>query len=227
MVKIAPSVLSADFSQLKNQINLVEKAGADWIHLDVMDGHYVPNITFGPLIIEGIRNLTQLPLDAHLMIENADRYIKDFVSAGVNNLTVHYEACPHLWNVIEKIHELGIQAGVTLNPATPVTLLEPVLNMVDLVLVMTVEPGFGGQKFIPEMVKKINWLYQYKLNNNLNYHIEVDGGIDAETTPLVVEAGANVLVAGNAIFNTKDIETAVYTLRDVANKAIAIRNKGK
>ncbi len=227
MVKIAPSVLSADFSQLKNQISLVEKAGADWIHLDVMDGHFVPNITFGTLIIEGIRNLTDLPLDAHLMIEHADRYLKDFVSAGVNNLTVHYEACPHLWNVIEKIHSMGIQAGVTLNPATPITLLEPVLNMVDLILVMTVEPGYGGQKFIPQMIKKINWLYQYKLDNNLNFHIQVDGGIDPVTTPIVVEAGANVLVAGNAIFKAKDIESAVNTLRDAADKAEMIRMKGR
>ncbi len=215
MVKIAPSVLSADFAYMSDQIQDAEKGGADWIHLDIMDGHFVPNITFGPFIIKSLRKLTNLTFDAHLMIENADLYLEDFKNAGVDQLTVHYEACPHLWSTIDKIHSLGLKAGVTLNPATPVSLIEPVLHKVELVLVMTVEPGFGGQKFIPEMLEKIQHLYQFKVMNGLDYHIQVDGGIDKETAPLVVNAGADVLVAGSAIFNNKDIKAAIDNLKAV------------
>ena len=213
MATIAPSVLSADFSCMADQIKQVEQGGGDWIHLDIMDGHFVPNITFGPFIIKSLRKLTNLTFDAHLMISNADDFITAFSDAGVNRLTVHYEACPHLWRTLDHIHEHGMKAGVTLNPATPVSLLEPVLHMVDLVLVMTVEPGFGGQKFIPEMLKKIEYLYRYKVTNKLSYHIEVDGGIDKHTAPLVVSAGADVLVAGNAIFNQGDIAAAIHEIR--------------
>ncbi len=216
MVKLAPSILSADFSRLSEQIKLVEKAGADWIHLDVMDGAFVPNITFGPLIISGVRKITDLVLDAHLMIENADYYLQAFKDAGVDQITVHVEACPHLWATIDKIHHLGLKAGVTLNPATPVSLIEPVLNKVELVLVMTVEPGFGGQSFIPEMLDKISALYEYKSTHHLSYHIQVDGGIDEKTAPLVVRAGADVLVSGSSIFGTNDVWTAAQNIKKVA-----------
>jgi len=217
MVKIAPSILNADFSQLSDQVTKIVEAGADWIHLDIMDGHFVPNITFGPFIVEGIRKLTDRPLDVHLMIENADFYIDDFKNAGADNITVHYEACPHLWRTIDKIHSLGIRAGVTLNPATPVTLLEPVLPNVDMVLVMTVEPGYGGQEFIPAMTQKIKYLHQYKVNHGLSFDIEVDGGIDTSTAPIVVKAGANVLVVGTFIFKNIDIRKALITIRSSAN----------
>jgi len=217
MVKIAPSILNADFSQLSDQVTKIVEAGADWIHLDIMDGHFVPNITFGPFIVEGIRKLTDRPLDVHLMIENADFYIDDFKNAGADNITVHYEACPHLWRTIDKIHSLGIRAGVTLNPATPVTLLEPVLPNVDMVLVMTVEPGYGGQEFIPAMTQKIEYLHQYKLNHGLSFDIEVDGGIDTSTAPIVVKAGANVLVVGTFIFKNIDIRKALITIRSSVN----------
>jgi ribulose-phosphate 3-epimerase len=217
MVKLAPSILSADFSKLSEQIQTVEAAGADWIHLDVMDGHYVPNITFGPLIIAGVRKITDLTLDAHLMIENADNYLELFKNAGVDQITVHVEACPHLWATIDKIHALGLKAGVTLNPATPVSLIESVLHKVELVLVMTVEPGFGGQIFISEMLDKIKTLYDYKKQHKLNYHIQVDGGIDETTAPLVARAGADVLVSGSSIFGTPDINVAVARIKEAAN----------
>ncbi len=217
MVKIAPSILNADFSQLSSQVGQIVEAGADWIHLDIMDGHFVPNITFGPFIVEGIRKLTDHPLDVHLMIENADFYIDDFKNAGADIITVHYEACPHLWRTIDKIHSLGIKAGVTLNPATPVTLLEPVLPKVDMVLVMTVEPGYGGQKFIPAMTKKIEYLHQYKMDHGLSFDIEVDGGIDASTAPVVVKAGATVLVVGTYIFKNENIKNALITVRSAAD----------
>jgi len=216
MVKIAPSVLSADFSKLAQDIQTVEKAGADWIHLDVMDGHFVPNITFGPLIVSGVRKITDLTLDAHLMIENADDYLESFKNAGVDQITVHVEACPHLWATIDKIHQLGLKAGVTLNPATPVSFIETVLHKVELVLVMTVEPGFGGQKFIPETLQKIEALDEYKRRHGLNYHIQVDGGIDEVTAPLVVKAGADVLVAGSSIFGAPDSAAALSKIKKAA-----------
>ncbi len=221
MVKMAPSILSADFSKLKEQIETVQAAGADWIHLDVMDGHYVPNITFGPLVVSGVRKMTDLTLDAHLMIENADDYLQTFKNAGVDQITVHVEACPHLWATIDKIHQLGLNAGVTLNPATPVSLIEPVLHKVELVLVMTVEPGFGGQKFIPETLEKIEALREFKRRHDLTFHIQVDGGIDETTAPLVVKAGADVLVSGSAIFGRADIKEAFSKIKKSADAALA------
>ncbi len=221
MVKMAPSILSADFSKLKEQIETVQAAGADWIHLDIMDGHYVPNITFGPLVVAGVRKITDLTLDAHLMIENADDYLQAFQEAGVDQITVHVEACPHLWATIDKIHQLGLKAGVTLNPATPVTLLEPVLHKVELVLVMTVEPGFGGQKFIPETLVKIKALREFKRRHDLAFHIQVDGGIDETTAPLVVKAGADVLVSGSSIFGQPDIKQAFAKIKKSADAALA------
>ena len=220
MVKMAPSVLSADFSQLKEQIKIVEKAGADWLHLDVMDGHYVPNITFGPLIISGIRKITDLTLDAHLMIENADDYLDAFQKVGVDQITVHVEACPHLWATIDKIHSLGMKAGITLNPATPLCLIEPVLHKVELALVMTVEPGFGGQKFIVETLKKISALHEFKKKYGLNFEIQVDGGIDETTAPKVVQAGATVLVSGSSIFGEPNIEKAFHRIKSSAEAAL-------
>ncbi|MBN1561455.1 ribulose-phosphate 3-epimerase [candidate division KSB1 bacterium] len=219
MVKMAPSVLSADFSQLAEQIKIVERAGADWIHLDIMDGHYVPNITFGPLVIAGIRKITHLTLDAHLMIENADAYLAAFQEAGVNQLTVHVEACPHLWTTIDKIHDLHLRAGITLNPATPISLIEPILHRVELVLVMTVEPGFGGQRFIDAMVDKIAALHKFKQEHKLSYEIQVDGGIDETTAPSVVRAGATVLVAGSSIFGVADIAAAFHRIKTAAEMA--------
>ena len=219
MVKIAPSILNANFTCLAEQIKALEEVGADWIHLDVMDGNFVPNLTFGPPIIAGVRKITNLTLDAHLMIENADAYLHMFKDAGANQLTVHVEACPHLWTTIDKIHHLGLKAGVTLNPATPISLLEPVLHKVELVLVMTVEPGFGGQVFIPEMLNKIKALHEFKKQHDLHYHIQVDGGIDEETIHLVVRAGADVLVVGTAIFEEKDIKAAYNKIKKAADTA--------
>lgn len=217
MVKIAPSVLSADFSQLKEQIKIVEKAGADWIHLDVMDGHYVPNITFGPLVVAGIRKITRLPLDTHLMIENADAHIEKFCKAGSDHITVHVEACPHLWATIDKIHECGKKAGVTLNPATPLNQIDLVLHKVELVLIMTVEPGLGGQTFIEESLIKINELNKIRQERGLDFEIQVDGGIDEKTTPWVVEAGATCLVSGSSIFAQPDIKKAFLKIKDATN----------
>jgi ribulose-phosphate 3-epimerase len=219
MVKIAPSVLSADFSKLAEQIRIVENAGADWIHLDLMDGQYVPQLTFGPLVIKGIRKLTRLPLDAHLMIENADAQLEPLKHAGVDQITVHVEACPHLWKTIDQIHNLGLKAGITLNPATPVSLIEPVLHNVELVLVMTVEPGFGGQSFIPEMLDKIAAVNAIKKSRNLNFEIQVDGGIDETTAPQVVKAGATVLVSGSSIFGELDIADAFQRIKKAADDA--------
>ena len=216
MVKIAPSILSIDFSKFPEQVKAASQGGADYIHVDVMDGHFVPNITFGPIIVSAVRKLTDLTVDVHLMIENPDDYLELFVKAGADILTVHYETCKHLWRTLDTIHDLGIKAGVTLNPSTPVELLNPVLGKVEMVLVMTVEPGFGGQKFITESIKKIEYLAKYRLENNLKFDIEVDGGIGPNTTPKVVKAGANVLVAGNFIFGSNDIEKAIQNIRTAA-----------
>ncbi len=219
MVKIAPSVLSADFSRLADDIKIVENAGADWIHLDLMDGQYVPQITFGPLIIKGIRKLTNLTLDAHLMIENADAQLELLKNAGVDQITVHVESCPHLWKTIDQIHNLGLKAGITLNPATPVSLIEPVLHKVELALVMTVEPGFGGQVFIPEMLDKIAAVHAIKKEKKLHLEIQVDGGIDETTAPQVVKAGATVLVSGSSIFGEPDSAEAFQRIKKAADDA--------
>lgn len=200
MVKIAPSILSADFAKLGEEIKEVESA-VDYIHVDVMDGHFVPNITIGPLIVDAIRPVTDLPLDVHLMIENPEHYIQAFVDAGADIITVHQEACPHLHRVVQQIKQAGVKAGVVINPATPVESIEYVLEDVDLVLVMTVNPGFGGQSFIPSGLNKIKQLFDLRSEHGYSYEIEVDGGVNQETAKQCIDAGADVLVAGSAIFN--------------------------
>ncbi|NIR47526.1 ribulose-phosphate 3-epimerase [candidate division KSB1 bacterium] len=213
MVKIAPSILSADFSKLRDQIEIAEQAGADWLHLDVMDGHFVPNITFGPIMVEAVKKMTNLPLDVHLMIENPDDYIRGFRDAGADTITVHVEASRHLNRTLNEITKLGAQVGVALNPATPTAFLEQILNDVNLILVMTVNPGFGGQKFISFMVKKIRFVANLIKESGRDIYLEVDGGIDKLTTPTVVEAGANVLVSGSAIFGAADIAKALTEIK--------------
>ncbi|MBB5354929.1 ribulose-phosphate 3-epimerase [Anoxybacillus mongoliensis] len=214
MVKIAPSILSANFAKLGEEIIDVERGGADYIHVDVMDGHFVPNITIGPLIVEAIRPVTTLPLDVHLMIEQPDRYIPTFAKAGADYLTVHVEACPHLHRTIHLIKEHGVKAGVALNPHTPISMVEHLVEDIDLVLFMTVNPGFGGQSFIPAVLPKIQAFSTLVRERGISVEIEVDGGIHAETAKLCVEAGANVLVAGSAIYNQKDRAKAIRAIRE-------------
>jgi len=220
MVNIAPSILSADFSKLGQEIVEVERGGADWIHVDVMDGHFVPNLTLGPLIVEAIRPHTKLPLDVHLMIENPDQYIPAFAKAGADWISVHVEACRHLHRTLHLIKELGVKAGVVLNPATPLEMVEHVLGDLDMVLLMTVNPGFGGQSFIPAVVPKIKALRAKLLERGLGHvHIEVDGGIQEKTASLVVEAGADVLVAGSAVFGKEDRAEAIRRIKSAARQA--------
>ncbi|MED2973371.1 MULTISPECIES: ribulose-phosphate 3-epimerase [unclassified Fictibacillus] len=215
MVKVAPSILSADFSKLGEEIKAVEENGADYIHIDVMDGHFVPNITMGPLVVKAIRPLTELTFDVHLMIENPDRYIPEFAKAGADIITVHVEACPHLHRTIQLIKEQGKKAGVVLNPATPVETIQHILADIDLVLIMSVNPGFGGQSFIHAVLPKIEVLSARIKEQGLNVEIEVDGGVNAETARLCEKAGATVLVAGSAIYGQKDIKGAIRTIRGV------------
>ena len=204
-IKIAPSILSADFARLGEQIREAEAGGADWIHVDVMDGQFVPNLTIGPPIVRAIRPVTTLPLDVHLMIERPEPLIPDFARAGADRLTVHVETCPHLHRTIQQIKELGLKAGVTLNPATPLGNLEEILPYVDLVLLMSVNPGFGGQSYIPTMTDKIGRLREMLDRRNLSgVELEVDGGVKAQNAAEIVAAGATVLVAGSAIFNQQD-----------------------
>ena len=214
MVKIAPSILSADFSRLGDEIKAVEDAGADWIHVDVMDGHFVPNITIGPPVIESIRKVTKLPLDVHLMIEHADCYIKSFAEAGADLLTVHVEACPHLNRTLQAIRELDVRAGVVLNPATPLSNLEEVLHEIDMVLLMSVNPGFSGQSFIPSILDKASNLRDIMSHYEDEIEMQVDGGVRVDNAGKIKEAGASVLVAGSAIFNSKDYKKTIQQLRD-------------
>src|SRR3972149_6555339 len=200
-VKIATSILAADFARLGEQVAAAEAGGADWIHVDVMDGRFVPNITIGPLIVSAVRRCTRLPLDVHLMIVEPEKYLEAFVEAGANRLIVHTETCPHLHRTVEHIHELGAKAGVVINPATPISAVEEILADIDQLLMMTVNPGFGGQKFIEQSVAKIARAAQLRDRLGSTAEIEVDGGIDRHTAPRVVAAGASILVAGNAIFN--------------------------
>jgi ribulose-phosphate 3-epimerase len=204
MKLLSPSILSSDFTDLKATIRILELGNADWIHLDIMDGNFVPNLTFGPIIVEAINRLTDLPLDTHLMIFNPDNYIEKFAEAGSDVLTVHQEASIHLHRTIMKIKSLGVKAGVSINPATPVSAIENVLDEVDLVLVMSVNPGFGGQSFIKNSLKKISSLREIKEKNNYNFLIEVDGGIDIDNVQSVLDAGADVIVAGASIFKDPD-----------------------
>lgn len=216
--KLAPSILSADFARLGEQVEEAETAGADWIHVDVMDGHFVPNITIGPLIVRALRSVTRLPLDVHLMIEQPERYLVNFEEAGANSLTVHVETCPHLHRTIQQIKSLNLKAGVALNPATPLSTLEEILPEVDLVLVMSVNPGFGGQSYIPSSTAKIARLRAMLDEIESEAVLEVDGGIDVRTIPEVVAAGATVLVAGSAIFNTQaSAAENIRRLRQVAS----------
>jgi len=217
MVKIAPSILSADFLRLGEEIKTAEEAGVDMLHLDVMDGHFVPNITIGPFVIEAIRKITKLPLDVHLMIEEPDRYIKDFIKAGADFLTIHVEASVHLHRTIHWIKESGVRAGVSLNPATPVWSLDNIIHDLDLVLAMSVNPGFGGQEFIPHVIEKIKVLKDIIRERGLKTLIEVDGGIKYENAKEVADAGADILVMGSGFFNAKDYKDLVKSLRGILN----------
>ena len=219
-IKISPSILSADFGRLGEQVAEASQSGADYIHVDIMDGHFVPNLTAGPIIVSGVRPWTELPLDVHLMIEEPDRLIPGFAKAGANILTVHPEACRHLHRVIYQIKELGARAGVSLNPGTPASVLEPVIEDVDLVLVMTVNPGFGGQKYIHSVTSKIAKVREMLDEAGSGAELEVDGGINEETAPIAVEAGARVLVAGSAVFNEREsVGEAVARLRTSVGQA--------
>ncbi|MFD0867593.1 ribulose-phosphate 3-epimerase [Paenibacillus residui] len=217
-LRIAPSILSADFGRLAEDIDIVEKGGADWIHVDVMDGHFVPNLTLGPLIVEAIRPGTSLPLDVHLMIEKPERYISAFAKAGADYITVHAETCPHLHRTLHMIKEEGAKAGIALNPATPLSVLDHVLEEADLVLIMTVNPGFGGQRFIHSMLPKISELRRRIERTGREIALEVDGGINEETAPLVTEAGADVLVAGSAVFGMPDRAAAIRRIRSAGER---------
>lgn len=218
MIKLAPSILSADFARLLEDVKKVEKAGCEYLHIDVMDGHFVPNITLGPAIVKSLRKDVNMVFDAHLMIENPDNYIKEFADAGCDIIVVHQEACTHLHRTIQNIKSHGVKAGVALNPATPIETIKYVLEDVDMVLLMSVNPGFGGQSYIPVVTKKIKELRELIDEMGLDIDIEVDGGVKPSNISEVVNAGANVIVAGSAIFNAGDIDEAVKSLRENASK---------
>lgn len=213
MVLVAPSLLSADFSNLEKEIKSIEAGGADWLHLDIMDGHFVPNITFGPGLVKALRPHSNLFFDAHLMIENPDYYVEEFVKSGCELITVHLEAVKHLHRSIQNIKSYGLKAGVSLNPATSLDGIEYVLDNLDLVLIMSVNPGFGGQKFISQVLPKIKELKQMIKKRGLSTYIQVDGGINAETAAQVVKAGADVLVAGSFVFGSPDRKEAIASLK--------------
>ncbi|MBA3006168.1 MAG: ribulose-phosphate 3-epimerase [Proteobacteria bacterium] len=215
-IQFAPSILSADFSRLGDEILAVDQAGAELIHVDVMDGHFVPNITIGPLVVKAVRQVTDKILDVHLMIENADRYLESFAEAGADWITVHVEACPHLHRTVSRIRELGKKAGVVLNPATSLDTLDFILEEVDLVMLMSVNPGFGGQSFIPSTLRKISRLKKRIDELGLDVGIEIDGGISPVTIGKVAEAGANIFVAGSAIYGQADYRTVITEMRELA-----------
>jgi ribulose-phosphate 3-epimerase len=212
---MAPSILSADFSRLGEEIRAVEKAGADIIHVDVMDGHFVPNITIGPPVVASVRKITDLPLDVHLMITDADRYIEDFARAGADWITVHVEVCPHLHRTVSRIKELGKKAGAVLNPATPLASLDEILGDLDLVMLMSVNPGFGGQSFIRSSIRKIQTLRKMIAERGLGVGIEVDGGISPATIGDVAGAGANIFVAGSAVFGQQDYAKVIREMKSI------------
>jgi len=223
LIELAPSILSADFARLAEQVRAASEGGGTVIHVDVMDGHFVPNLTVGPPLVKSLRKVTDLPLDCHLMIENPDQFIPEFVEAGADWISVHQEACRHLNRTLHLIRSHDAQAGVVINPATPVDTLTEVLEIVDYVLVMSVNPGFGGQKFIPETVRKIRRLADLRSQRGLNYRIEVDGGIALETVAEVVRAGAEILVAGNAVFGQGDPKTNAQKLLKAATEATLLK----
>ena len=217
-IKISPSILSADFTRLADQVREAEEAGVDYIHVDVMDGHFVPNITIGPLVVKALRPITKLPLDVHLMIENPEFYLEDFSKAGADIITVHQEATPHLHRTIQQIHDLGIRAGVSINPSTSVRTLDEIICDVDLILVMSVNPGFGGQSYIHSCTNKIRKVREMLDDRGVSADLEVDGGVNVDTVNEVISAGANAFVAGSAIFNDKN---------SVAENVSALRAKIK
>lgn len=217
MSRLAPSILSADFSKLGEEISTIEKAGADIIHVDVMDGHFVPNISYGVVVMKSLLGKTKMPFDVHLMIENVDRYIDEFVTENTEYITVHQEVCMHLHRTIDHIKSKGIKAGVSINPATPISSLENILEYVDLVLVMSVNPGFGGQKFIESSLEKIRKLKRIREENRYNFVIEVDGGVNLENGRKLVKAGADILVAGSSVFAADDVVKRVEKFKEMLN----------
>lgn len=218
MVKIAPSILSADFSKMREEIELVEKAGADLIHIDIMDGHFVPNLTFGPGFVKSLRKVTSLPLDVHLMISNPEDFIERFVQSGADWISFHIEATPHVHRLIFQIKEMGKKAGISLNPSTPIHFLNEILKDLDFVLIMSVNPGFGGQKFIPSSIPKIAQLNHWIKGKNLPIPIEVDGGVNIENCEELVKNGAEILVSGSGIFNTQDPAGTIRKMKEICEK---------
>ena len=212
-IKISPSILSADFSRLGEQVREAETAGVDYIHVDVMDGHFVPNITIGPVIVKALRAMTKLPLDVHLMIENPELYVEDFAKAGADIITVHQETCPHLHRTMQQIHDLGIRAGVSINPATPVGTLDEIISEVDLVLVMSVNPGFGGQTFIDSTHHKLRLVRGLIDHSGRDIRLEVDGGVKIENIAAIADSGADTFVAGSAVFGSSNYRETLYKMR--------------
>jgi len=223
MIEIVPSILSADFARLAEDIASVERGGASMLHLDVMDGHFVPNLTIGPPVVESVRKVTRLHLDVHLMIENPDRYAGEFVKAGANSVSVHFEACPHLDAVLQSIRKAGAMAGVVLNPSTPVAFLEDILEVADYVLLMSVNPGFGGQKLIPYVLEKVRKLAGMRRDRHLALPIEIDGGVHRDNLAEVVRAGCDWIVTGSAVFHSPDPEATVREMRGIAAGPTAVR----
>ena len=223
MIELAPSILSADFAHLADQVRRATEGGATVVHVDIMDGHFVPNLTIGPPVVRSLRKVTGLPLDCHLMIENADEFIPAFVEAGANWISVHQEACVHLDRTLHHIREHGASPGVVINPSTPVEMLSEVLDLVDYVLVMSVNPGFGGQRFLPNALHKMRRLAEIRSRRGLNFRIEVDGGVALDTVAEVVRAGAEILVAGNAVFGKGDPKENAEKLLKVASEATLLK----
>ncbi|MBK7377658.1 MAG: ribulose-phosphate 3-epimerase [Ignavibacteriales bacterium] len=218
MAILAPSILSADLSNLSQQIRLVEMGGADWIHCDIMDGHFVPNITFGPILVEAVKKSTHLPVDVHLMIENPDKFIPDFINAGANYVSVHFEEVKHLNRTINYIKSLGAKAGVVVNPSTPIHFIKDIAEYIDLLLIMTVNPGFGGQSFIPNSNRRIKEAVELRKNMNAKYLIEIDGGVSNKTIVDARNAGAEVFVAGSSIFHSENITASAIELKNLISR---------